>query len=477
MTTPNLNFTIQQLNADFTLEPAADVTLTVEDSVTVNFTTSGNTGGVSWTSVANIAVGDQFMAASSTFITPGSNYVTNDIVNTNEDYWWNVNANLPANISSSLFAVGGNTIAFAGIQPITSYPLTQPIGLPFNPKIVYSNSINGPWSEYTFSNPQTIIGNMLYLNNTFIIIGFDFSGNVATPFLRSSTDLITWNNNTYPATDAAVLDYVDGNNFIFDGTRYVCVFPSGSNARVSYSTDLNTWTQSSLPVFGGTPYNIAYGNGTYVVMFANNTIASNVYTSTDLTTWTQRQNYIATGGFTVNNILRLIFANGTFITNNGYKTTDFNTWTIIPNVNVNNYSRDLVDLQYIDSKFYLVGTPSTAVQGSGVTGLFVPNQVGKIFIGDSTANSWSNPSTSIDLNCRISRVFKFNNRVYCIGTLGQLNSNQPDIDNVNKTTILLSPLEKDLLYVNGNIPAPSGTYKCLGSVNYTQPVSYWVRIV
>jgi hypothetical protein len=197
-----------------------------------------------------------------------------------------------------------------------------------------TNLTNWTYATTIVSSSYTIYTGFAYGNGKFVNI-------VDSGLAYYSTDGITWTLTSFPSRDIQRLLYL--NNFFIANTY---------NPTVHYSTDGITWNTATMPsglLFGpGYLTEIAYGNGVYIGVGGQNPVNYALY-STDVATWTKTTLPTSQQWSTV------AYGNGLFVvtarnTSTYITSSNGSTWTIrtLPS------SPDLLRSIYINNNFILI---------------------------------------------------------------------------------------------------------------------------
>jgi len=142
-----------------------------------------------------------------------------------------------------------------------------------------------------------------YGNGVFVAVGdADFNGpngsNIAT-----STDGVTWTQQTSPNLSMSFYDVVYNNGIFVAVVNQVW---GGSSTGAATSPDGVTWTLTDAPVERWT--NLTYGNGKFVAVSDGSDATKQVMTSEDGNTWTRRIGITAARNWT-----SITYGNGKFV--------------------------------------------------------------------------------------------------------------------------------------------------------------------
>lgn len=199
-----------------------------------------------------------------------------------------VTRNLPIYASGKTMIVNGTTILSGGSGATTSTS--------------YATSSNGiDWISRSFPTPvyamDIVYGNEVYVGKQY---------NSSNTYL-TSTDATNWTARTYNTLAGwSKIRFLNGKFFL-----------STTSYNVISSTDGINWNALSLPINNGIWSDIAYGNGTYVMIQAGGS-RENYVTSTNGTSWTTRT---FSSPYSQFGSAGIIFANGKFVIYNDDTTT------------------------------------------------------------------------------------------------------------------------------------------------------------
>lgn len=245
--------------------------------------------------------------------------------------------------------------------------LDSPITLVAGESLSISTSTDAQYKFITSVNgtthPNLRVNNIHYLNSTYIAVGFDST--LGTGLVITSTDAITWTKQNFPfgitITDIA-----------FDGTNYVVV-GRGSVGKLYFSTNLTSWTQVAAPNTSDMNC-ITFGNSRFVAGGTSGVI----WYATTPTSWSTATTPIAAD---INAVLT-IGTNWAFGSTGAYcYTSNFSTFT---------------------APYYF--KPITTSAASGTNG-FAMDSSGKMYVGNSSHNPNSNPTTSIWSSADLGKTF------------------------------------------------------------------------
>lgn len=217
-------------------------------------------------------------------------------------------------------------------------PEKPPVEKPNEPeepsKIPSTNNI------FNYNNEFMIIGttdwaSIAYGNGRYVVVGYG-------GYMTSSTDGIVWEspkitprsdynwisvtfgNGKFVAIDSYptcnVITSTDGINWTLvgkvlpnnDNRQYNVIkfcngkFIAAGESQISISTNVTTWSRTWLNSYVYSPFDVAYGNGKYVVGIQG----GHVLTSSDATGWTDKQHQCLMGGYWIYGIA---FGNGMFV--------------------------------------------------------------------------------------------------------------------------------------------------------------------
>jgi hypothetical protein len=171
----------------------------------------------------------------------------------------------------------------------------------------------------TFTNASDgnapVINQVYYGNGKYVAVGYTSSGGA---FIATSTDAVTWTQNTAVIPLTSALDQV-----VNVGSTWLATNNSAS-ASMLYSTDNGvTWAPSAFGV--ATPLrSLAASNSTFVVGGNN----GRIYYSTDGNTWTESTSFITATGSAIT-VYAVSWSGSHFMVSNAFgtlATTDLVTW-------------------------------------------------------------------------------------------------------------------------------------------------------
>ena len=158
------------------------------------------------------------------------------------------------------------------------------------------DEISGDWVGADASNNTVKWNSVAYGDGKYIAVSNTSS---ATNQVMVSSDAVTWTDSS-PGVAEANAYY---GAFYANGLYLVC----GSQGRVQYSSDGNSWTPLSLYNTSTVFHGFAYGNGVYVVAGASGGISGAICYSSDGKNWSNKTTNI-------NTMIEMIaFGNGTFV--------------------------------------------------------------------------------------------------------------------------------------------------------------------
>jgi len=127
----------------------------------------------------------------------------------------------------------------------------------------------------------------VYGSAGYLALRLSTNNNDTTVYLHSSTDGVTWNNQshnmTIPFAYITNIKYINGKYFIFGDNG-----SAGSTFYLSYSTDMVNWTNiSNNTLTGSALTDITFSNNLYLLAFTSG-LEGYVYSSSNLSTFTLR---------------------------------------------------------------------------------------------------------------------------------------------------------------------------------------------
>jgi hypothetical protein len=236
---------------------------------------STSTDGITWTfytvgslSYRDYSRGSAIYGGGTLLLVPG---YTADVISSTDAITWTISSTLVTNSKRYASAAHGNGIFLVGYENSSTQASTSTDGITW--------TVNSSFYNYYSSLFGGVSGikSISFGSGKFVVIP-DTYGATIFPY---STDAITWNHSTLPASTNWI-------KIISDGTNFFALAQDGSGA---YSTDGITWTARSFPeAFASSTLSysrINYVNNKYIVTGYFGSYIPKAYTSTDAITWTE----------------------------------------------------------------------------------------------------------------------------------------------------------------------------------------------
>lgn len=445
-----VDFTIDSLNANLTIDPAPVANFTVESNIVANLFIEGTIGGSSnqfnWTNIANIAVNDVFVGSVGSYVSVGNTYTSNSDTNLSTITFTPTNFNAaPVDNSSTRMSIASNGNIWVTVSKQSLDITGDKIAA------VVANRLSGPWNWYLDSGSSNVTGYShrvtKYLNNQFVSVWNDSANNRSFISYTSDPTSVAW-------TSVALTS-----NYFFDinyaNSIYIAV---GANGNIVTSTNLSTWTQRLTNPGTSELQSIVYGNSVWLAVGDSKT-----YRSTD-----NGLNWSNVAAFGNSPSFRVDYGQGAFVGVNStanatsdstltVSTDNGTTWTLtnpVPYIGAPG-SPAFANIKYDASSnlWFVYGATTSTGQFLAHSNIYTGNWV--IDVNTSGTNPYIN-----DVNITN-------------GIISYI------IDN-NAATATTPPIQYSTvnkrIYTNSFTSAvPNGTYRALGQTDAQYPTYMWIR--